>query len=122
MVYDPEKEKVPPPLEVIGGVVVSPGTDIPLGKHMRIGLQDCLIYESAIERGYRAGVAAHLDLLQHQERTEPVVLDDKQFSEVIEHFIPPDLSPFNDAVWRGYFIIGWTCVFLGLASQEDSAS
>ncbi len=29
MVYDPEKEKAPPPLEVIGGVIVSPGTDIP---------------------------------------------------------------------------------------------
>ncbi|HLI89069.1 MAG TPA: hypothetical protein VKV37_10310 [Ktedonobacteraceae bacterium] len=63
-------------------------------------------------------VAAHLDLLQHQERTEPAVLDDKQFSEVIEHFIPPDLSPFNDALWRSYFIVGWICVFLGLASQE----
>jgi len=46
------------------------------------------------------------------------VLDDKQFSEVIEHFIPPDLSPFNDALWRSYFIVGWICVFLGLASQE----
>ena len=51
------KEVAPPPLEKIGDLVFSPGTDLPFGKRIRIGLSEQTIYESAVEKGYRTGFA-----------------------------------------------------------------
>ena len=39
----------PPPLEKIGDLIYSPGTDLPFGKRVRIGLSEQTIYESAVD-------------------------------------------------------------------------
>jgi hypothetical protein len=102
-----EENDVMPPLETIG-------TDIPLGKTIRMGIRDYTIYESAIEQGYQAGIQAHREYLRDHNSTTPVILDDVQFTLVIEHFMPGNLTPFNQGLWRSHFIVGWTCVYLDL--------
>ena len=113
------KEVSPPPLEMIGDLVYSPGTDIPFGKRIRIGLSEQTIYESAVEKGYHMGIRAHLAFLEDHESTTPVALDDKQFTMIIEHLLPQDLNPFDQGLWRSYFIVGWTCVYLELVNDDD---
>ncbi len=109
-----EANDIPPQLETIGGVTYSPGTDIPLGKTIRMGITECTIYESAIEQGYQAGVQAHTEYLRDHNSTTPVILDDAQFTLVIEHFMPSNLTPFNQGLWRSHFIVGWSCMYLDL--------
>ena len=113
------KEVAPPPLERIGDLVFSPGTDLPFGKRIRIGLSEQTIYESAVEKGYRTGIRAHLAFLADHENLEPIPLDDKQFTMVIKHLLPPDLSPFDQGLWRSYFIVGWMCVYLGIEMGDE---
>ena len=112
------KEVAPPPLEMIGDLVYSPGTDLPFGKRIRIGLSEQTIYESAVEKGYQMGIRAHLAFLEDHESTTPVALDDKQFTMIIEHLLPQDLSQFDQGLWRSYFIVGWTCVYLELVNDD----
>ena len=114
-----EANDIPPPLETIAGVTYSPGTDIPLGKTIRMGMRDYTIYESAIEQGYQAGIQAHREYLRDHESTTPVILDDAQFTLVIEHFMPGHLTPFNQGLWRSHFIVGWTCVYLDLPGMNQ---
>ncbi len=112
-------EEIPQPLEKIGDLVYSPSTDIPFGKQVRIGLKDCTIYESAIEQGYRSGIRAHLAFLQDHNTTSPILLDDTQFTMIIQHLLPTELSTFDQGVWRSFFIVGWMCVYLGLVDEME---
>ncbi len=111
-------EAVPPPLEMIGDLIVSPGTDIPFGKQVRIGLTEQTIYESAIEKGYLVGVRAHQVFLKDHDTNMPIVLDDKQFSMIIKRLLPEGLTPFDEGLWRSFFIVGWTSVYLGVEPVE----
>jgi hypothetical protein len=107
-------EEVPPPLQMIGDLIYSPGTDIPFGKQIRIGLTERTIYESAIEKGYRTGIRAHQTFLRDHQTTTPIMLDDRQFTMIISHLLPQDLSLYDQGLWRSFFIVGWTCVYLKL--------
>jgi len=107
------KHKEVPPLEMIGDLVYSPTTDLPFGKNIRIGLIELTIYMTAIERGYRMGVQAHKDFLANNHLTSPVMLDDSQFTMVMNGLLPKDLVPFEKRLWRSYFIVGWTSTYLG---------
>ncbi len=117
--YSSQWSQETPPLEVIGDLVYSPHTDIPFGKRIRIGLSEETIYESSVEHGYRTGIRAHRRFLADHQATAPVVLDDKQFTMIIKHLLPKGLNASDQGLWRSYFIIGWTCVYLGIAADED---
>ena len=94
MAHSPySKEVAPPPLEMIGDLVYSPGSDLPFGKRIRIGLHECTIYASAIEKGYLTGIRAHHAFLKDHKASAPITLDDKQFSMIIKHLLPKDLRP-----------------------------
>jgi len=108
------EEVPPPPLQMIGDLIYSPGTDIPFGKQIRIGLTERTIYESAIEKGYRAGIRAHQTFLRDHQSTTPIMLDDRQFTMIIRHLLPQQLSPYDQGLWRSFFIVGWTCVYLNI--------
>ncbi|GCE16262.1 hypothetical protein [Dictyobacter kobayashii] len=112
-------EVPPPPLEKIGDLVYSPGTDLPFGKRIRIGLSEQTIYESAVEHGYRTGIRAHFTFIEDHECSNPVPLDDKQFTMIIEHLVPTNLNAFEQGLWRSHFIAGWMGVYLGLVTDED---
>jgi hypothetical protein len=113
------EEVPPPPLQMIGDLIYSPGTDIPFGKQFRIGLTERTIYESAIEKGYTAGVRAHQTFLKDHQSTTPIMLDDRQFTMIIRHLLPQDYSTYDQGLWRSFFIIGWTCVYLNLEPAVD---
>jgi hypothetical protein len=113
------KEVPPPSLEVIGDLVFSPGTDIPFGKRMQIGLTEQVVYESAVENGYQAGIQAHLTFLHDTKSQQPVALDDKQFSMIIKRILPKGLSRFNQGLWRAHFVAGWMAVYLGVVVADD---
>jgi hypothetical protein len=121
MAHSPQsKEVAPPPLEMIGDLVFSPGSDLPFGKRIRIGLHECTIYASAIEKGYQTGIRAHYAFLQDHKASAPITLDDKQFSMVIKHLLPRELPLFDQGLWRSFFIVGWTSVYLGIAPDLDN--
>lgn len=107
-------EVPPPPLQMMGDFIYSPGTDIPFGKDIRIGLTEHTIYESAIEKGYIAGIRAHQTFLKDHQSTAPIMLDDRQFTMIIKHLLPQDYSAYDQGLWRSCFIVGWTCVYLAL--------
>ncbi|HLZ61362.1 MAG TPA: hypothetical protein VKR06_30820 [Ktedonosporobacter sp.] len=107
------KYKEVPPLEMIGDLIYSPTTDLPFGKNIRIGLSEFTIYMTAIEKGYHMGVQAHKDFLAQNHLTAPVMLDDTQFTMIMNGLLPKNLVPFEKRLWRSYFIVGWTCVYLG---------
>ena len=116
MAHSPRpKEVAPPPLEMIGDLVYSPGSDLPFGKRIRIGLHECTIYASAIEKGYHTGIRAHYAFLKDHKASAPITLDDKQFSMLIKHLVPKELPLFDQGLWRSFFIVGWTSVYLGVA-------
>src|SRR5579883_1695769 len=120
MSYHPSSKEVqPPPLEMIEGLIYAPGTDLPFGKTIRIGPKEQIIYESEIEKGYQAGIEAHHLFLKDHQSSTPVVLDDKQFTMVIKHLLPKHLSSFEKGLWRSFFIVGWTCVYLGLDEDDE---
>ncbi|GCF10664.1 hypothetical protein [Dictyobacter arantiisoli] len=112
-------EVPPPPLEKIGDLIYSPGTDLPFGKRIRIGVSEQTIYESSVELGYRMGIRAHLAFMTDNNCANPVPLDDKQFTMIIDHLLPSDLNPFEQGLWRAHFVAGWMSVYLGLVSDED---
>jgi hypothetical protein len=113
------KETPPPSLEVIGDLIFSPGTDIPFGKRMQIGLTEQVIYESAVENGYQAGIRAHFAFLHDLSSQQPVALDDKQFNMIIKRIVPKELSRFNQGLWRAHFIAGWMAVYLGIVVSDE---
>jgi hypothetical protein len=113
------REVSPPPLEVIGDLVYSPGSDLPFGKRIRIGLNEFTIYTSAVEKGYDTGVRAHYAFLRDHNAETPIVLDDKQFTMIIKRLLPKNLSLFDQGLWRSFFIVGWTSVYLGVAPDPD---
>lgn len=116
MAHSPHSREVaPPPLERIGDLIYSPGSDLPFGKRIRVGLHECTIYASAIEKGYETGIRAHHAFLKDHGASAPITLDDKQFSMVIKHLLPKDLPLFDQGLWRSFFIVGWTSVYLGVA-------
>ena len=120
MAHSPySREVAPPPLEMIGDLVFSPGSDLPFGKRIRIGLHECTIYASAIEKGYWTGIRAHHAFLKDHKASAPITLDDKQFSMIIKHLLPKDLPLFDQGLWRSFFIVGWTSVYLGVAPELD---
>jgi hypothetical protein len=120
MSYYSHSEEVPPaPLEVIGDLIYAPGTDLPFGKNVRIGPKDEIIYDSVIERGYQAGIEAHHAFLRDHNSSTPVVLDDKQFTMIIKHLVPKNIPPFEKGLWRSFFIVGWTCVYLGVETPMN---
>ncbi len=120
--HSQSKEVPPPPLEMVGDLVYSPGTDLPFGKRIRIGLTEQTIYESVIEKGYRMGIRAHRIFLEDKVSSIPIALDDKQFTMVIKHLLPRDLSPFEQGLWRSFFIVGWTCVYLDIDADEEDVA
>ncbi len=109
-------ESVPPDLQTIGDLTYSPGTDIPFGKTLRMGVTETIIFESAIEKGYQAGIQAHKAFIKEHDKCSPIMLDDHQFTLVMEHFKPCDLTPFNEGLWRMHFIVGWTCLYLEIVT------
>jgi hypothetical protein len=115
-----QEEDVPPPMESIAGFLYSPTTDIPFGKHIRLGQKDQLIFQSSVERGYQTGVIAHLKFLEANGFDDPIMLDDKQFTMVIEHMLPEELSLYDRGLWRSHFIVGWTSVYLGIAGEMEA--
>jgi hypothetical protein len=105
---------------MIGDLVYSPGSDLPFGKRIRIGLHECTIYASAIEKGYQTGIRAHHAFLKDHKASAPITLDDKQFSMIIKHLLPKDLPLFDQGLWRSFFIVGWTSVYLGIAPDLNN--
>ncbi|GCE16056.1 hypothetical protein [Tengunoibacter tsumagoiensis] len=117
--YSHAQEEVPP-LQKIADLIYAPHSDLPFGKNVRIGLSEMVIYESAIEHGYQAGIRAHQIFLQDHGTTEVIMLDDTQFTMILQELVPEHLSAFEQGLWRSFFIVGWTCVYLGIeANTED---
>lgn len=117
------RDKDIPAYEEIEGLTVSPRTDIPFGKQFQMGMAEYTIYDRAIEQGYEAGSAAHLDYLAHQKLTTPVMLDDAMFTTVLDTLIPKHLEGYNKSLWRAHFLAGWTSLYLGcvrLAEEEKN--
>ncbi len=114
------RDKDIPAYEEIEGLTVSPRTDIPFGKQFQMGMAEYTIYDRAIEQGYDAGIRAHLDYLEHEKLTTPVILDDVQFATVLDAFIPTHLEGYNKSLWRAHFLAGWISVFLGLVQTISS--
>ncbi|HTI14632.1 MAG TPA: hypothetical protein VL461_08705 [Dictyobacter sp.] len=109
----------PHPLEMIGDLVYSPGTDLPFGKRIQIGLTEETIYESAIEDGYLVGIRAHRAFLEDNNIANPILLDEKQYAMIIKSLLPKSLSALDRGLWRSYFIVGWVCVYLGIAAEDE---
>jgi hypothetical protein len=107
------------PLEEIGGLVISPNSDIPFGKQFRMGLAEYTIYDRAVEQGYNAGILAHLQFIQDHDNCAPVMLDDVSFTQVIHAFVPAGLTEHNESVWSAHFIAGWVSVGLGLVREVE---
>ena len=116
--FSPE-EDVPPPMESIAGLMYSPTTDLPFGKYVHLGQKRQLIFQSSIEKGYQMGVFAHLQFLEANNLDEPIMLDDRQFTMVIEHFLPKKLNAYDRGLWRAYFIVGWTSIYLEIVDEEE---
>ncbi len=117
------RDKDIPAYEEIEGLTVSPRTDIPFGKQLQMGLAEYTIYDRAIEQGYEAGIAAHLDYLAHQKITTPVMFDDAMFATVLDAFTPKQVEGYNKSLWRAHFIAGWVSLYLGcvrLAEEEKN--
>jgi len=108
-----------PPLEEIGDLTISPQTDIPFGKQFRMGQVIYTIYETAIEKGYDAGIRAHLDYMAHEQSANPGMLDDTMFHVVLDGFTPKELEGYERATWRAHFIAGWVTVYLGLVQLDQ---
>jgi len=111
-----------PPMETVAGLTVSPETDIPFGKQLRMGLYEYTIYERATEQGYAAGIAAHLDFIHKSGNCEPSMLDDIGFMRMLNALMPRGLPPHRPVVWRAHFIAGWSAVFLGLVREVPEPS
>lgn len=107
-------------LESVAGLLHAPGADYVFGKYITIGTRKELIFERAIEDGYRAGVQAHSRHFLGDEG-EIEVLDDTQFTALMDRLMPRDLSPRDTSTWRAHFIVGWTCVALCLVPLDNGS-
>ena len=105
-------------IEEVAGLLHAPGADFVFGKYITIGTRKEMIFERAIEDGYRAGIQAHTKRFLDSEDGEIEALTDKQFTLLIDQLVPQHLTPTNADIWRAYFIIGWTCVTLGIANLD----
>jgi ribosome modulation factor len=108
-----------PPVETVVGLTISPETDIPFGKPFRMGFYEYMIYERATEQGYQAGVAAHLSFMHDQGDRAPAMLDDEQFTIMLDAFMPKELPTHDRLMWRSHFIAGWASIFLGLDRVDE---
>jgi hypothetical protein len=117
MSLDSEAFELEPPMETLAGLIVSPETDIPFGKPFQMGLAQYTIYERAIEQGYQAGIRAHLDFMKDHADSPPVMLDDAQFTLLLDAFQPKEMATRDRALWRAHCIAGWVSVFLGLVPE-----
>jgi hypothetical protein len=108
-----------PVVETIAGLTVSPETDIPFGKPLRMGLYEYTIYERSSEQGYYAGIVAHFDFMHDQNSSVPLMLDDEGFSIVLDGLMPKGLTAHDRYMWRAHFVAGWASVFLGLVRELD---
>lgn len=102
------------PFEQVAGLTISPTTDLPFGKPYQMGLAAYTIYDRAVEVGYETGIRACLECMQDHDTDTPILLDDQQFTLVLNSFMPPQTNEHNAAMWRGAFILGWASVSLGL--------
>ncbi|GCE10876.1 hypothetical protein [Tengunoibacter tsumagoiensis] len=111
--------ELPASFERIGDLVISPTTDLPFGKVLLVGHNECMIYERIIEEGYLLGIRAHFTFLKDHERRKPVFFDDKQLTLVIDRFQPEDLTEAERDNWRSFFMAGWMSVTLGIITIDD---
>ena len=102
------------PFEEIGGLEISPYTDIPFGKQFRMGLAEYTIYDKAVEDGYHAGIQEHLQFIQDHNNCPPVMLDEVSFTLMLKSFTPTGMTEHNTSMWNAHFIAGWVSVGLGL--------
>ncbi len=105
-------------LEELNGLVYVANADLPFGKVICIGNVPVTIYERAIAAGYQAGIDAHVAHIKEQGKME--ALTDVEFTRVLDAHMPTSLSGHNQELWRAYFIVGWTWVFLDLPRFEAS--
>jgi hypothetical protein len=101
-------------LEEVAGLLCAPGADFVFGKYITIGTQTTMIFQRAIEDGYRAGIQAHAKRFLESDDGEIKALTDKEFTALIDQLIPQRLTPTDADMWKAYFIVGWTCVTLGI--------
>jgi hypothetical protein len=104
------------PFEKIGGIEISPNTDIPFGKQFRMGLAEYTIYDRAVEEGYHAGIQAHLEFIHDHNNCPPTMFDEVGFSMVLKSFTPAGMTEHNESIWKAHFIAGWVSVSLGLVA------
>ena len=107
------------PFEEIGGLTISPHTDIPFGKPFQMGMVIYTIYDKAIEEGYVAGIRAHQQFMRESDDCSPGMPDDVQFSRILKTFVPEGMSERNAMLWRAHFIAGWASVYLGLVRERE---
>ena len=106
-------------LDTVTGLSVMETADLPFGKQFQMGLVVYTIYDRAIEQGYQAGVAAHLDYLRELHLDTPVMPDEKQFVSLVNAYLPKTLDANNAQLWKGHFIAGWVSVYLGLSGMPE---
>lgn len=109
------------PFEEIGGLVISPQTDIPFGKLFRMGFAQYTIYDRAVEQGYQVGIQTHLAFLHDHHTDTPALLDDASLTQLLNVCTPRGLSEHDAAMWRGAFILGWASVSLGLVRDHPAS-
>lgn len=98
--------------EQIADLEYYPDCDLPFGKVIMMAMPT-VIYQRALEAGYQAGIQAHRDHLKQTGDTE--ALTDRDFTTIIDRYLPEGLTPDNETLWRSYFIVGWTCITLEIA-------
>jgi hypothetical protein len=108
-------------IEDVAGLLYAPGADFVFGKYVMIGTRKELIFQRAIEDGYRAGVQAHTKRFLGSEDGEIVALTDKELTALIDQLVPQHLTPTDTDIWRAHFIIGWTCVGLCLVPLDNGS-
>jgi hypothetical protein len=106
-------------IEEIAGLLHAPGADFVFGKYITIGTHTEMIFQRAVEDGYKAGVQAHTKRFLTSEEIELVLLTDKEFTELIDTLVPQHLTPTDADIWRAHFIVGWTCVGLRIVPLDE---
>lgn len=106
-------------IEDIAGLTYMPDADYMFGKYITMGTKRDLIFDRAIEEGYRAGIRAHTAYFLTSPEAELRALSDKDFTTMIDPLVPQHLSPDDAETWRAYFIVGWTCITLRLVALDE---
>ena len=84
-------------------------------KYVRFGPHRIPIGSPLIAQGYQAGMQACLARVEHDECEDSdmfYMLDDREFTTVLDQYMPAHLSAEDASVWRAYFIVGWTWIYL----------